>query len=163
MTTTKKVCGLAGCAIILLALLQHSHATTSDAKEIAVVVNGSNPVDDLPVPELRRILLGERRFWRGNVQIKLVLPAPGSRERERILADVLGMSPSEFGKHWRDKIFRGEAPDEPMSFPGEAGLTRYAKETPGALTFIARKNVDTDTKVLKLDGKTPGELGYVLK
>ena len=163
MTTTKKVCGFACCAMALLASLAPSHAATpaDGGREIAVVVNRSNPVDDLPALELRRILLGERRFWRGNVQIKLALPAPGSRERERILARVLGMNPTEFGKLWRDKVFRGEAPDEPMSLPSES-LGAYARETPGALTFIARKNVDASMKVLKLDGKAPGQPGYIL-
>ncbi len=164
LTTTKKVRGFIACAIALLGLLERSQAATADVShEIAVVVNGGNPVDGLSAPELRRILLGERRFWRGNVQIKLALPHAGSPERDRVLATLLGMNTSEFARHWRDKVFRGEAPDEPLSLPSAGSISRYTSETPGALTFIERKNLGRELKVLKLDGKAPGEPGYFLK
>ena len=156
--------GLAGC--ILLVTAQHLYAgapeTTEIASDLAVVVNGTNPVDELSMAELRRILLGDRRFWRGNVQVKLVLPRVGSRERDKLLTTLVGMSSLEFARYWKDKVFRGEAPDEPPSLSID-GSSRYVSENPGALAFVAHKNIRADVKILRVDGKLPGAPGYVLK
>jgi len=34
---------------------------------------------------------------------------------------------------------------------------------PGGITFVAGKNLRPDLKVLKIDGKLPGQAGYALK
>jgi hypothetical protein len=60
--------------------------STMSAQEhgnISILVNPSNPVNELSLSDLRRMLSGDRRFWQGNVQVKLVLPSrePGSETK----------------------------------------------------------------------------------
>ena len=130
--------------------------------DIAVVVNSVNPVSDLSVGDLRRILLGERRFWGGNVQVRLALREHGAREREQVVTTILKMDGKAFSEHWRAKVFRGEASDEPLTLSAAMTL-QYVKETPGALSFVSAKNLPPEIKVVRIDGKLPGEPGYLLK
>ena len=43
---------------------------------VAVVVNASVTVDNLPLVELRRILLGDREFWSAGNRVTLLIRAP---------------------------------------------------------------------------------------
>jgi ABC-type phosphate transport system substrate-binding protein len=138
-------------------------AASKGVEDIAVVVNSVNPTNDLSLSDLRRILMGERRFWGGNVQVRLALRERGARERDQVLNKVLRMDNKEFAEHWRAKVFRGEASDEPLTLSSNATAFQYVKETPGGLSFIATKNVPAEVKVLRIDGKLPGESGYALK
>lgn len=138
-------------------------AGSKGAGDIAVVVNSVNPINELSLADLRRILMGERRFWGGNVQVRLVLRERGARERDQVLNIVLKMDNKAFAEHWRAKVFRGEASEEPLTLSSSTTAFQYLKETPGGLSFIAAKDIPADLKILKVDGKLPGEAGYALK
>src|SRR5437016_5802212 len=140
-----------------------SAASPKGAGDIAVVVNSVNPANDLSLGELRRILMGERRFWGGNVQVRLALRERGARERDQVLSTVLRMDNKAFAEHWRAKVFRGEASEEPLTLSSSATAFQYLKETPGGLSFIMAKDIPAELKVLRVDGKLPGEAGYALK
>lgn len=131
--------------------------------DIAVVVNPKNIYDGLTSEELRKILLGERRFWKGNVQVSLVLRRNGTRERDNVLALLLKMTNADFERHWQAKVFRGEASDVPLAVPSNGLAEEYVVDTPGAISFIVGKNCRPEVKVLKIDGKLPGAPGYLLK
>jgi hypothetical protein len=138
-------------------------APASTTSDIAVVVNASNPVNDLSVSELRNMLIGDRRFWKGNVRIKLILRGPGVRERDAVIDLLLKMDNKAFAAQWRAKVFRGEASEEPLSAPTVSHLEQYVMENPGAITFMTGKITAPKLKVLRLDGKLPGSDGYPLK
>jgi hypothetical protein len=150
--------GLSGC-------LGHSQAVAGpkEAGDLAVVVNSVNPANDLSLGDLRRILAGERRFWGGNVQVRLALREPGTRERDQVLATILKMDNKAFAEHWRAKVFRGEASEEPLTVSSTAMAFQYLKGTPGGLSFMAARNIPAELKVMKIDGKLPGEPGYALR
>jgi hypothetical protein len=109
------------------------------------------------------MLTGDRRFWQGNVQVKLILPEPGSWERDQVLTIVLKANDTEFTKEWMEKVFRGEATDLPPSLTSAASAERYLISTPGGITFMRAKGSPGPLKVLRLDGKLPGDSGYVLR
>lgn len=138
-------------------------ANPKSTGDIAVVVNSINPATNLSLGELRRILMGERRFWGGNVQVRLALREPGARERDQVLSTVLKMDNKAFAEHWRAKIFRGEASEEPLTLSSSSTAFQYVKETPGGLSFVSAKNIPADLKILRVDGKLPGEAGYALR
>jgi len=129
---------------------------------IAVVVNTMNPLSDLALPELRKMLTGERRFWKGNVQVRLVLRAPGSPEHDRVIALLLHMDNASFSELWRAKVFRGEAADEPPKVASGNLAAEYVGRTSGGITFMAARSVPPGLKILSVDGKLPGQPGYAL-
>jgi hypothetical protein len=140
-----------------------STSSTQEHGDIAILVNPSNPVNGLSLSDLRRMLSGDRRFWQGNVQVKLVLPQPGTWEREEILSMVLKANNAEFNKGWLEKVFRGEAIDLPLSVASAAAAQQYLISSPGGITFMSAKEPPRQLKVVRLDGKMPGEAGYVLR
>ncbi|HZE81891.1 MAG TPA: hypothetical protein VE604_13400 [Candidatus Polarisedimenticolia bacterium] len=158
MRKTRYILGL---LVVLACSLGNSHA--SQAADIAVVVNASNPVNDLSLSELRNMLAGERRFWKGNVRVKLILREPGTRDRDAVLVLLLNMDNKAFAAQWRAKVFRGEASEEPLSVFSAAQAKQFLLENPGGITFMTEKITAPQLKVLRLEGKLPGEQGYVLK
>lgn len=166
MKTIKTICLLSITAIFLLGLSAALAETLNSFKstdDIAVVVNEKNAITAVTMSDLRRILLGERKFWKGNAPVQLVLRDPGTRERDKVIGLSLKMSDQEFAKYWRTMVFRGEASAEPLAVPSNGMATEYVADTPGAITFVVGRNLRPDLKVLKVDGKYPGEAGYPLK
>jgi ABC-type phosphate transport system substrate-binding protein len=128
--------------------------------DIAVVVHPDVPVDNLTVAELRRILLGDREFWTSGVRVALFLRAPVARERDVAVKDVCQMSEAQFRQHWIAKVFRAETPSGPrIVYSGQMAVEQVSR-TPGAITFVEHSAVVKGVKVLKIDGRSPGQAGY---
>ena len=141
-----------------------SQVGASASSDIAVVVNAKNPTDKITADELRRILLGEHLFWKGNGQVKLVLRQQGARESDEVIKALLHMTNEEFDKRWSEKIYRGEVVDRPTRVPSNGMALEYVADTPGAIAFLTMGGtLRSDLKILKIDGKSPGEQGYLLK
>ena len=137
--------------------------SVKSSDDIAVVVNFRNDAKELSSTDLRDILLGERRFWKNREPLKLVLREPGTRERDQVIKSLLQMNNTEYNGHWRDKIFRGEASTAPLAVPSNGMASQYVCDTLGGITFVSGRNLRPDLKVLKIDGKMPGEPGYLLR
>jgi ABC-type phosphate transport system substrate-binding protein len=137
--------------------------TVKASEDIAVVVNAQNSYDKLSLADLRGILLGERKFWRGTLVVSVVLREQGTRERDHVLQVLLKMTNAEFARHWQGKLFRGETSAVPLTVPSNGMACEYVADTPGAISFLAGKNLRSDLKVVRIEGKLPGEPGYLLK
>lgn len=133
------------------------------AAPIAVIVHEQVPVDELSLSELRRIFRGERLFWAGDLTITLLVPARGSREREVLLGKIYEQgSEAEYQRFWINKLFDKEgqtAPKMTGSPQMSAGLVR---EIPGAIALVPVDRIPRGVKVLRIDGRRPGEAGYPL-
>src|SRR5579863_6446201 len=62
------------------------------SEPLVIVVNRSNPLDDLSSAELRKIFLGNRSHWANGRRITLVMREPGEPERTALIRDVCGMT-----------------------------------------------------------------------
>ena len=134
------------------------------ATPIAVIVNEDVPVDELSLSELRRIFHGERLFWAGDLTITLLAPPRGSREREVLLGKIYERrSEAEYKSFWINKLFEkgGQtAPKITGSPQMSAGLVR---EIPGAIALVPADRIPRGVKVLRIDGRSPGQAGYPLR
>lgn len=136
--------------------------TMQSTGDIAVVVNPDVPVDNLTLGELRRLLLGDREFWPSSTRVTLLIRAPVARERDVVLKNVCQMTEAQFRQHWIAKVFRAETPLAPkIVYSGDEAMG-IASRSPGAITFIEASQVSRGLKVLKIDGRLPGEKGYLL-
>jgi hypothetical protein len=73
------------------------------------------------------------------------------------------MSEAQFRQHWIAKVFRAETPTGPkIVYSAESALDQLAR-TQGAITFVDAAAVGRGMKVLKIDGKAPGQPGYRIK
>ena len=149
-----------GCALGAVAFAPSSVDATSD---IAVIVHPSTPITNLSVAELRALLNGDRRQWDVRTPAVILMRMPGTHERSIVLEKVLKQSESDYKKYWVGKIFRGEATNEPPSAPSPGLALDYVSSVKGAISFVDSAQVQSRVKMLRVDGKLPGESGYPLR
>jgi len=150
-------------ALLVLALLQPGPTLAQTSADVAVVVHADVPVDNLTLAELRRIVLGDREFWPGGVRLTLLMRAPVAHERDIVLQTVSKMSEAQFRQHWIAKVFRADTAAAPRSVYSSDMALDLVRQIPGALTFVSAAAANGGVKVVRIDGKRPGEPGYPLR
>jgi ABC-type phosphate transport system substrate-binding protein len=131
--------------------------------DIAVVVRPDTPVDDLTLSQTRKLLLGEQQFWNSNLRVTLLLRAPAARERDVVLKVIYRMNEAEFRQYWISKMFRAEATSGPKVVYSNEMASELVTALPGSVAFVDAAQVPKGLKVLKIEGKLPGQPGYPLK
>ena len=135
----------------------------AQATDIAVVVHPGVSADNLSLADLRRILTGDREFWPGGDRVTIFIRAPIARERDVIVKDLCQMTEAQFRQHWIGKVFRAETPSAPrISYSNESTVEQIAR-TPGAIGLVQAPVTAKNVKVIKIDGRAPGQSGYKLR
>jgi len=120
-------------------------------------------VDNLTVADLRRILLGDREFWTSGLRVTLFIRAPIARERDAAVKDVCQMTEAQFRQHWIAKVFRADTATGPKIVYSSQMALEQVSRTPGAMAFVEAPLAGKGVKVLKIEGKAPGQAGYKLR
>ena len=158
----KIVCGVLVIASLSLCGSQRLFAQAHDV-DIAVVVQPETPVSNLSLAEVRKIFLGDRQYWTANTPVVLLIRAPVARERDVVLKVIYQMSESQFKQYWIAKIFRAESVSAPKVVYSNDMASELVTALPGAIAFIDSRDVRPGTKVVRVDGRLPGEPGYPLR
>jgi hypothetical protein len=137
-------------------------ATSAIEIHVAVIVNLSNPVNDLSLKELRSIVKFERTQWPSGRRITVALYEPGYPEREAVLRRVYGMNEAAFTRYFLHGTFTGQIPNGPRQLATSEGLRRFVVNVPAAVGFIALTDVDASVKKVSIDGQPAGAPGYSL-
>ena len=132
------------------------------AGDVALVVNPKNPVADLTWAEVVAIFKAEQQHWKAGERIYLILQESGTPERALLLRRVYQMSDAELKQFWLAKLFRGEIATFPRVVASSSAAKRIVAQAPNALAFIDAAAVDSTVKALRIDGRRPGEPGYLL-
>jgi ABC-type phosphate transport system substrate-binding protein len=130
--------------------------------DVAIVVHVENPESGLTSEELGRILRQEQRRFRAGGSIYLVFQSSGSPARDVVLRRVFRMNDLELKQFWLGKLYRGEIASFPRVVDSDVAVKRLVARAPGALGFVDAAALDGSVKVLHIDGKLPGEPGYLL-
>ncbi|HYM11705.1 MAG TPA: hypothetical protein VEU62_13300 [Bryobacterales bacterium] len=135
---------------------------TGAGDDVAVVVNPGVPASNLTFAEVRKILLGDRQFWNSSLRVTLLIRAPVAHERDIVLKQIYQMTEAQFRQYWIAKVFRAEASSGPKIVYSNDEATELVAAIPGSVAFIEASRVPKGLKVLRIDGKLPGEPGYRL-
>lgn len=130
---------------------------------IAIVTNPRTATSDISFLELRKIFLGEKQFWDDNSRIILLVRAPVARERDVVLTKIYRMGEAEFQQYWIAKVFRAEVSSKPKIVYSSDMTSELVTVLPGAIGFLPADEVGSGMKVLRINGKLPGEAGYPLQ
>ena len=132
---------------------------------VAVVGNPGLPVTNLSMHDVRRLFLGETRFWKGNLPVVLVVPPTGTHERYVLLHDVYRMNEAQYKQYWISRILRGEAITAPKTAESRTAVQKLVASLPGCVTVLRTNQATTskNMKLLKVDGKSPGDKEYPLR
>ena len=133
------------------------------AGAMAIVVHRSNPVEELSLAELRSLFLGERQRWPNGRRITLVLQEPGQPEGEAALKLIYRMSEAELNHHFLRAVYRGQVLGAPKRLSSADRVVRFVFNVPGAIGCVPVQAVDGSVKVLRVEGRSPGEQGYPLR
>jgi ABC-type phosphate transport system substrate-binding protein len=138
-------------------------APESRAADIAVVVHPDTPVSNLSLAEVRKVFLGDRQYWTTNTPVVLLIRAPVARERNVVLKTIYQMSEAQFKQYWIAKIFRAESATAPKVVYSNDVANELVTAIPGAIAFIEARDVKPGAKVVRVDGRLPGDPGYPLQ
>jgi ABC-type phosphate transport system substrate-binding protein len=155
-------------ALLLLSLMVAltptiAHGQASKGSDIAVVVNPETPVSEMSLTDVRKVFLGERQYWNSKMPVVLLVRAPVAKERDVVLRIIYQMSESQFKQFWVAKIFRSEAVSAPKIVYSSDMTSQLVSAVPGAIAFMDAKTVGPGLKLVKIDGRLPGEAGYPLR
>lgn len=133
------------------------------AGDIAVVVRPDTPADDLTLREIRDLMMGERQFWKSGLRVTLLIRAPTARERDVVLKVIYRMTEAQFQQYWISKVFRAETTAGPKIVYSNQMAMGLIAALPGSVSFVDTDEVPKGLKVLRIDGKLPGDPGYPLR
>lgn len=165
MSSTDCLLRLSLLAVLFLAVFGTSDVVGQGqgGNAVAIVVNPSTGVNDLSFSQLRKIFLGEQQYWPDRERITLLVRAPEAYERDLVLRRIYEMNESQFRQYWIAKIFRSEVTSGPKIVYSTAMARELIDALPGSITFIRAGDAGGSVKVLRIDGKLPGDQGYPLQ
>jgi hypothetical protein len=133
---------------------------------LTVIVNKSNRLDSISKKQLRDLLLGEVTRWPDKQHVTLVEREAGSRTFQKMLQVVLKMSEAEYTRWLLDIEFRAQTPPLIKTLNSDEGANKFVFNVPGALAItdgVPGGTVSSQVKVLRVEGKLPGDPEYPLK
>jgi ABC-type phosphate transport system substrate-binding protein len=150
---------------LLLSLLGLAPSTghAQESEPLAIVVNRSNPLTEISLADLRRVFRGQRSRWTNGRRVTLVMRDPGAPERDAILRSVYGLNETEYRRSFLQAVFSGQTSDAPKTLASSNGVVRFVYNVPGAIGYVRAREVDPSVKMLRVDGRLPGEPGYRLE
>ena len=139
-------------------------AQTGRAEAVAIVVHTQFLSNDLSFDELKSIFLAEQQHWRQDrSRITLLVRAAIAPERDVVLPEIYGMTEARYRPDWIAKMFRSEVASGPKIVFSTDMLRDLVTVIPGAIGFVPASEVGPDLKVIRIDGKLPGDEGYPLQ
>jgi len=136
------------------------------ADPIVVILNSSNPADNLSIGDLRKLFLADRSRWDTGKSVAPVMLGPGAAERTAFLKTVCGMSDADFKKYFVQAAFEGKDVAPPKEVSSARDVKSVVAGSPGAIGFVRASDfssVDSGIKAVKVEGAEASDLGYKLK
>jgi ABC-type phosphate transport system substrate-binding protein len=134
-----------------------------DDTALAIIVNKTNPVENLSSNDLRSLLLSEQKSWPHGRRVTIVMREPGQPERVTLLKTVCRMTDSDYNKYFMQAQFIGDLQTTPKVLATAAGMRKFVFNVPGAIGYVRASEVDASVKIVRVDGRLPGEPGYRLR
>jgi hypothetical protein len=162
MVIKPRITGLMLALFALLYMPPGMGAFADDDRDILVVVHGSVQLEEVSLPMLREIILGQRRFWPSGERVELVVEATPGPARSTFVEWLSGMTEAQFQHYWTSLIFSHRATRPPRAAPDRRLALALVNAIPGALTLVEEGSLPENVRVLRVDGLTAESDGYPL-
>ena len=137
-------------------------ASAQDSEPLAIVVNRANPLSEISLADLRRVFRGQRSRWTNGRRVTLVMRDAGAPERDAIIHSLYGLEEEEYRRTFLQAVFSGTT-EAPKTLTSTNGVLRFVYNVPGAIGYVRARDVSANVKMLRVDGRLPGEPGYRLE
>jgi ABC-type phosphate transport system substrate-binding protein len=140
-----------------------SNTRNKESRFLAIVVNRSNPINNLSFRELRKIFLGERNHWPNGHRIAIAMLDYGQPERETVLRLIYRLDENGYQDRLLRGMFLGDVFVAPKTLASPVILRKFVFNAPGAIGYLRASDVDDSVKVLRIDGLLPEDKDYRLQ
>jgi hypothetical protein len=147
-------------AAVLAVLVVFTAAASSAMKNMALVASAGSKLADVPLADLIKLCKGTAKTWPDGKNFVLVLKNPDSPELHGVLQKLFGGGPAE-ARAAIAKLNESRAAVKIVN--SDEDLLRTVDSTPGAVGIVDVYAINSSVKVLRVDGKLPFDVGYVLK
>jgi len=111
---------------------------TSYANSYVVMSSTDSFVEEnVDIKDLRDIFLGHRVLWRNGDRIFPAHISKTSSYMKGFLENVISMSPRQYNKYWRRRLFSGKG-HPPVELKSDIKVLRYVLKTEGAIAVISK-------------------------
>ncbi len=131
----------------------------SSKEPLALVVAHNSSLSEISLYRLKRLYLGDSMEAPDGG--KLLPLNRGNKTSERVGFDesVLGMTPEEVARYWIDRRIRGQS-GAPRAVDPASVLQKVVARLPGAISYVRFSELSSQLKVVRVEGKKPGDAGY---
>jgi hypothetical protein len=147
-------------ATIALAMLFAARPVSPAIKNIAVVMSAGTKIDDVQLSELMKLCKGVQKTWIEGKSFTLVMTDPSSPDMHTAVQKLFNMNAADL-KTALPKI--NETRVVVKVVDSDADLLKTVGEMPGAVGVVDVYAINSSVKVIRVDGKLPFDVGYVLK
>lgn len=141
--------------------LSVSETRNKPGESLAIVVNRSNPVDNLSFAELRKIFMGDRSHWSNGHRIAVAMLDDGP-ERQTVLRLIYRMDENAYQDHLLRGMFRGDLFVAPKTLSSPQIVRLFVFNAPGAIGYLRANDVNESIKIVRIDGLLPDDRNYRL-
>ena len=120
-------------------------------EEVEVIVNKTNPVDDLPLADAKKAFLGDKTTWPNGKRVTVLMLAQGTPERAVVLREIYKMPEDQLSQYFVQAAFAGKISAPPKEVTSAPQMKQAVAANPGAIGYVKKDDVDDSVKaVLKL-------------
>ncbi len=130
---------------------------------LAILVNRSNPVENLSFAELRKVFLGEQNHWSDGRRITLVMLESGKPERQVVLTLIYRMEDKDFNAYFLHHVFTGDIHAAPTTLATPTEVLKFVSNVQGAIGYVRTTAVDESVKVVRVDSVLPCDKDYSIR
>ncbi len=129
----------------------------AQAKQLAIGADKENSTGNGKTADLANILSGKTKSWADGKPVKVILRDPSSRDMEMVFRRVLNMTPEQV------RALMQAHPGLIVIADTDDAVLRFVSATRGAIGIVDLYSLTKDVNVVKIDGKLPFDVGYLLK
>jgi phosphate transport system substrate-binding protein len=129
----------------------------AQAKQLAIVSDKENSTNNVKTADLAGILSGKTKSWADGKPVKIILRDPSSKDMEMVFRRVLNMTPDQV------RALVQAHPGLIIVADSDDAVLRFVSATRGAIGIVDLYSLTKDVNVVKIDGKLPFDVGYLLK
>jgi len=133
---------------------------------LVVVVHKSSAFETISAAELRRMLTGELRAWPDKRPVVLIQQPETRDVQRRMLKGLLGTTPEGYRQMLLAVQFQGNELPFIKVLNSDDMAIKFVWNVPGAVAVVsadAAAAASEHVRILRVDGKAPGDSGYLLR
>lgn len=148
---------------VLASPFQHSSSYADTGTTVyAVVMHVDSKIDDLSLKDLKKYMKLDRRHWPDKTSVILYQRPVTSDLQKFLYKDVYGMTERQLRRHFVSLMNKGSISAIPSVVRKKGMVCRLVGKKNGGIAVVANGNLPKTVKVIKIDGKKPGDKGYPL-